>query len=102
MGQPLGFIVPGNSKLVCRLRHSLYGLKQSPHAWFGRFSSALIHFGMTRCEENHSVFFLHSSIGQCIFLVIYIDDIVITVDDTEAFQKCLDKIFRFTQILLRH
>ena len=28
--QPLGFIAQGESGLVCRLRRSLYGLKQSP------------------------------------------------------------------------
>ncbi|GAU43000.1 hypothetical protein TSUD_188740 [Trifolium subterraneum] len=44
MDQPPGFTLPGNSRLVCRLRRSLYGLKQSPRAWFGRFSSALIQF----------------------------------------------------------
>ena len=27
--------------LVCRLHRSLYGLKQSPRAWYGRFSSVV-------------------------------------------------------------
>ena len=30
MKQPEGFIVPGSEKLVCRLKKSIYGLKQSP------------------------------------------------------------------------
>ena len=30
MEQPLGFVVQGESGLVCKLRRSLYGLKQSP------------------------------------------------------------------------
>ena len=30
MEQPPGFVAQGESDLVCRLRHSLYGLKQSP------------------------------------------------------------------------
>ncbi|XP_050908223.1 secreted RxLR effector protein 161-like [Lathyrus oleraceus] len=79
-----GFTVLRNSRLVCRFHCSLYGLKQSPHAWFGHFKSALIQFGMTRCEADHSVFFLHSSTGQRIFLVVYVNDIVITGDDTKV------------------
>ena len=41
MEQPPGFVAQGESGLVCRLRRSLYGLKQSPRAWFGRFSSVV-------------------------------------------------------------
>ena len=32
MEQPPGFVAQGESGLVCRLRRSLYGLKQSPRA----------------------------------------------------------------------
>ena len=32
MEQPPGFVAQGESGLVCRLRRSLYGLKQSPQA----------------------------------------------------------------------
>ena len=37
MKQPPGFVAQRESGLVCRLRRSLYGLKQSPRAWFSRF-----------------------------------------------------------------
>ena len=36
MEQPPGFVAQGESSLVCRLKKSIYVLKQSPHAWFGR------------------------------------------------------------------
>jgi len=58
MEQPLGFVAHGESSgMVCRLRKSLYGLKQSPRAWFGNFSNVVQQFGMTRCEADHSVFY---------------------------------------------
>ena len=38
MEQPLSFVAQGESGLVCRLRRSLYDLKQSPRVWFNRFS----------------------------------------------------------------
>ena len=36
--QPPRFVAQGESGLICRLCRSLYGLKQSPRVWFGRFS----------------------------------------------------------------
>jgi len=32
MEQPLGFIIQGESNVVCKLKKPLYGLKQSPRA----------------------------------------------------------------------
>lgn len=81
MEQPPGFVAQGESSgLVCRLHRSLYGLKQSPRAWFGRFSIVVQQFGMTRSEADHSVFYRHTTQG-CIYLIVYVDDIVISGSD---------------------
>ena len=81
MEQPLGFVAQGESSLVCKLRCSLYGLKQSPRAWFCRFSSVVKEFGMIRSATDHFVFYHHTSTGQCIYLIVYVDDIVIIGSD---------------------
>ena len=80
MEQPPGFVAQGESGHVCRLKKSLYGLKQSPRAWFGRFTEVVLQFGLTRCHGDHSMFYRVSNAGR-IFLVVYVDDIVITGDD---------------------
>nr|KYP62842.1 Retrovirus-related Pol polyprotein from transposon TNT 1-94 [Cajanus cajan] len=81
MKQPPGFVAQGeSSNLVCCLCKSLYGLKQSPRAWFGRFNTVTQQFGMTRSEADHSVFYRHSTVG-CIYLIVYVDDIVLTGSD---------------------
>ena len=42
MRQPLGFVTPGTDHLVCKLHKSLYGLRQSPRAWYARLHIALL------------------------------------------------------------
>ena len=61
---------------VCRLRKSFYGLKQGPHAWFGKFSQAVQEFCMLKSKSDHSIFYKNFSSG-IILLVVYVDDIVI-------------------------
>ncbi|XP_077217898.1 uncharacterized protein LOC143852403 [Tasmannia lanceolata] len=74
------------SSSVCRLRKSIYGLKQSPRAWFGRFSDAIMHYGMKQCAVDHSVFSSHSTTG-CVLLIVYVDDIIITGSDSEGIRR---------------
>ncbi|RVX16620.1 Retrovirus-related Pol polyprotein from transposon RE2 [Vitis vinifera] len=69
-----------------QLRRSLYGLKQSPRAWFSRFSSVVQEFGMFRSTADHSVFYYHNSSRQCIYLAVYVDDIVITGSDQNGIE----------------
>ena len=81
---------------MCKLRRSLYGLKQSPQAWFSRFSSVIQEFDMFRSTTDHSVFY-HNSSGQCIYLVVYVDDIVITGSDQNGIQKLKQHLFTHFQ-----
>jgi hypothetical protein len=45
MDLPPGYVAASLDNFVCRLRKSLYGLKQSPCAWFGRFSQFMRKIG---------------------------------------------------------
>ena len=81
MEQLPGFVAQRESGKVCHLRKSLYGLKQSPRARFGKFSQAVEKFGMQKSKSDHSVFYKRFTAG-IILLVVYVDDIVITGNDT--------------------
>nr|GEU87192.1 polyprotein, putative [Tanacetum cinerariifolium] len=76
MGQPPGFVAQEEFRRVCKLKKALYGLKQSLRAWLGKFSNAVIEFGLRSSVYDHSVFYSLSNAG-CILLVVYVDDIVI-------------------------
>ena len=56
-------------------------MKQSPLAWFGKFSQAVEKFGLQKSKSDHSVFYRNSSPG-IILLVVYADDIVIIGSDS--------------------
>ena len=83
MEKPPRFVARGEIGKVCRLWKSLYGLKQSPRAWFGKFIQAVETFGMQKSKSNHSVFYKNSSSG-IILLVVYVNDIIITGSDSKG------------------
>ena len=78
--QPPGFVAQGEIGRFCRLQKSLYGLKQSPRAWFDKFSEVIEKFGMQKSIFDHYVFYINSQAG-IILLVVYVDDIIITWND---------------------
>ena len=77
-----GLLLRGEIGNVCCLRKSLYGLKQSPLAWFGKFSQVVEEFDMQKSKSDYFVFYRNSSLG-IILLVVYVDDIVITESNSK-------------------
>uniref|UniRef100_A0A2N9G4M2 CCHC-type domain-containing protein n=1 Tax=Fagus sylvatica TaxID=28930 RepID=A0A2N9G4M2_FAGSY len=92
MEQPEGFKQPGTENLVCRLKKSLYGLKQSPRQWYKRFDSYMIQIGYTRCEYDCCVYVRILEDGSYIFLLLYVDDMLIAAksmcERTEGQESC--------------
>ena len=62
---------------VCKLKNALYGLKQSPRAWFGRFSSMMKEFGYKQSNSDHTLFIKHKG-WKVTTLIVYVDDMVLT------------------------
>uniref|UniRef100_A0ACD6APZ5 Uncharacterized protein n=2 Tax=Avena sativa TaxID=4498 RepID=A0ACD6APZ5_AVESA len=88
---PPGFSTPRTSGKVCRLRKSLYGLKQSPRAWFDRFRRVVCGMGYKQCNGDHTVFYRHSN-SQITILAVYVDDIIITGDDAVEISRLKDNL----------
>jgi len=74
-------------------------LKQSPRASFGRFNAVIQDFGMTRNESDHSVFYKHTSQERCIYLVVYVGNIVITGDDQDGIIQLKKYLFHHFQTM---
>ena len=56
MDQPIGFVTKGQEHKVCKLKRSIYGLKQSSRQWYLRFHRAILSNGFTMIEEDHYVY----------------------------------------------
>ncbi|CAL8994835.1 unnamed protein product [Prunus brigantina] len=56
MDPPPGIPVTSKEGMVCKLRKSLYGLKQSPRAWFGRFAASMRKSGYVQSNSDHTLF----------------------------------------------
>ena len=52
---------------------------------------------MTQSTLDHSVFYHHTSSGQCIHLIVHVDDIVITSSDQDGIQKLEQHLFNHFQ-----
>jgi hypothetical protein len=88
MKQPPGFENPDTPHHVCRLDKALYGLKQAPRAWYSRLSAKLQDLWFLPSKADTSVF-LYNKFGVTIFVLIYVDDIIVTSSSDHAIAALL-------------
>lgn len=74
MEQPECFIKEANK--VCRLKRSLYGLRQSGREWNKKLDSKLLGMKFTRCFSDECVYIKRQNSGV-IIITIYVDDIIL-------------------------
>ena len=80
---PPGFEIEHTRGKVCKLQKSLYGLKQSPCAWFGQFTKVLNLDGYMQSQADHTLFIKHFTNGKITVFVVSVDDIVLTGNHEE-------------------
>src|SRR5271155_3202362 len=85
--QPEGFEVPGKEDYVCLLRKTLYGLKQSPRAWFQLIATVLVDFDFQQCESDPCIFIHKNENGEHTYIALYVDDLLIAGDNEEDIAK---------------
>jgi histone deacetylase 1/2 len=90
MQQPAGFEAADKS-LVCKLHKSLYGLKQAPRAWYDKLTQALLQMGFvkSRCDP---FLLVQSQKGYCTYVLIYVDDILVTGSSPNLIQDVISKL----------
>ncbi|MCQ7012854.1 hypothetical protein M9Y11_18445, partial [Clostridioides difficile] len=76
MKQPEGFIAKGQEHMVCKLKKSIYGLKQASRSWNIRFDEVIQSYGFTQCPDEQCVYRRRDE-NVVVFLVLYVDDILL-------------------------
>ena len=79
MIQPKGFTSKDSNK-VCKLQKSIYGLKQASRSWNIRFDETIKEFVFSQNVDEPCVYKKISG-GAIVFLVLYVDDILIIGND---------------------
>ena len=86
MQQPPGFEDAQYPSHVCKLQRAIYGLKQSPRAWYARLSTLLLQLGFISSKADTSLFVYHRG-DVHIFMLVYVDDIVIAGSTPAAVER---------------
>ncbi|KXJ62395.1 hypothetical protein RP20_CCG013186 [Aedes albopictus] len=87
MQQPKGFVVRGSEKLVCKLHRSLYGLKPAAKVWHDTIDKVLVEMGFVQAQADPCLYTKTSLGGDQIFLLIYVDDMVLASSNEAEINK---------------
>ena len=74
------FVIEGKERMGCRLKKSIYGLKQASRQWYLKFDQTIRNFGFKENVEDNCVYAKFKN-GKFIFLVLYVDDILLASSD---------------------
>ena len=80
MAQPEDFLIEGKEHMVCKLKKSIYGLKQASRQWYLKFNDTITSFGFKENTVDRCIY-LKVSGSKIIFLILYVDDILLATND---------------------
>ena len=105
MRQPEGFIEPGKEHLVCHLKRSIYGLKQSPRCWNHTLDNRLKEMSFKQAPCDPCLYIHSDSEGEIFVVGVYVDDIILggrSIDKMDATKKELNEKFKMKDLGLLH
>jgi len=85
--QPMGLKTTSKKNMVCKLKKSLYRLKNSPRQWYKHFDSFIREKRYTRSHYDLCVYYNKLPEGEYIYLLLYVDDMLIASKSRSAIDK---------------
>ena len=103
MQQPEGFTQLGSNgeSLVCKLKKSLYGLKQSGRNWNNLLHNYLIKEQFVQSLADSCLYVKHIDVECCVIVIIWVDDIIIAAKNVElvtSVKTSLSKVFKMKDL----
>lgn len=86
MRQPPGFAVPGQEELVCRLKRSIYGLRQSARCWNRRLNDVLIKLGFKASAADQCLYVKKDG-EVTVLLLVYVDDMLLASSNEAEMER---------------
>lgn len=92
MRQPPG-LESEDKELVCILKKSLYGLKQGARMWNRKITGILKICGFVASSADPCLFIKNCD-GKLIFILIYVDDVIIIYNKENEFEKIVQELMK--------
>jgi D-serine dehydratase len=77
MMQPIRYENNECKGLVCKLKKTIYGLKQVQRIWNERIDSFLLSFGFKRCQVDPIIYYFDNEESSNVFLALYVYDLLL-------------------------
>jgi hypothetical protein len=87
--QPQGFSIEEKGHMVCKLKKSIYGLKQASRQWYIKFNDTITSFGFQENTVDRCIYQKISG-SKFIILILYVDDILLAANDLGILHETKD------------
>ena len=105
MEQPKGYEEFEKEDLVCKLKKSLYGLKQSSRCWSRTFRESMESLNFKQSQADPCIFIKRSEANKLTIVAIYVDDLIIiatTEEEMDWIKASLSKNFKMKDMSSPH
>jgi hypothetical protein len=92
MKQPENFVTGDPKSMVCRLKKSIYGLKQASRQWYLKFHNIVSLEGFKSNLVDECIYLKFCG-SKFIFLVLYVDDILLASNDKNLLHQTKNFLF---------
>ena len=104
MKQPKGFIKEREEHLMCKLKKSIYGLKQSPRCWNAALGAHLKQIGFVQSASDPCLYYKDAE-GDIFYVGVYVDNIILagsTDDQINEVKAALSQKFNIKDLGILH